>query len=253
MILPGVASVTFRKKTPREVIAITKKAGLSAIEWGSDVHVPQGALAVAREVRDMPAAAGLTIPSYGSYYNLGTCAEFEPFVESARALGAKNIRVWAGEHSHATIVARERERVIDDARRVSELAAAAGITVSAEFHNDSMNDSAEASAAFLRAVAHPNFFTYWQQPLELPPEKQLPELLRVLQNGRLTNIHIFQYRVWDGGREQQLLSDARELWRSFFDALRADGHSRAAFLEFVRNGEEEAFLADAQTLRSLLD
>lgn len=251
MIKPGVASVTFRKKSPREVVEITKKAGLCAIEWGSDVHVPQGETQLAREVRDMTISAGIEAPSYGSYYQMGSNGDFEPFIESALALGAKNIRVWAGTHASSTIPDDIRENIINDARRISGLAASAGITLSTEYHNDSMTDSADAAIAFLQAVGHPNFYTYWQQPLELAPERQLPELLKVIATGRLTNVHIFQYRVFDGGREQLSLEDGRALWQSYFDALRETGVSRYAFLEFVRDGSDEAFLADAKTLLSL--
>lgn len=251
MIIPGVASVTFRKKSPREVVEITKKAGLSAIEWGSDVHVPQGEIALAREVRDMTLSAGLAAPSYGSYYQMGSNGDFEPFVESALALGASNIRVWAGTQASATISPDAREAIISDARRISELAARAGITLSTEYHNDSMTDSADAAIAFLHAVDHPNFYTYWQQPLELAPDRQLPELRKIIATGRLTNVHVFQYHVDANGRVQQNIEDGRALWQSFFQALRETGVSRYAFLEFVRNGEDEAFFADAKTLLSL--
>lgn len=251
MIKPGVASVTFRKKSPREVVEITKRAGLYAIEWGSDVHVPQGEVSLAREVRDMTISAGLEVPSYGSYYQMGSNAPFEPFIESAQALGAQNIRVWAGTHPSATIPDDIRENIINDARRISTLASQAGITVSTEYHNDSMTDSADAAIAFLNAVDHENFYTYWQQPLELASDRQLPELLKVIATGRLKNVHVFQYRVFENGREQLGIEDGRALWQSYFDALRETGVSRYAFLEFVRDGSDEAFLADAKTLLSL--
>ena len=36
----GLVSVTFRDKTPREILVAMKEAGLKVIEWGSDVHAP---------------------------------------------------------------------------------------------------------------------------------------------------------------------------------------------------------------------
>ena len=38
----GLVSVSFRKLTVREVCQAAKDAGLSYIEWGSDVHLPVG-------------------------------------------------------------------------------------------------------------------------------------------------------------------------------------------------------------------
>ena len=40
--MTGLVSVTFRDKTPAEIVSEVKKAGLDAIEWGGDVHVPHG-------------------------------------------------------------------------------------------------------------------------------------------------------------------------------------------------------------------
>ena len=35
----GLCSVTFRKKSAAQVVEIAKKAGISYIEWGGDIHV----------------------------------------------------------------------------------------------------------------------------------------------------------------------------------------------------------------------
>ena len=48
----GLVSITFRNKTPREIVALMKRAGLSQVEWGGDVHVKPGAESAA-EVRRM--------------------------------------------------------------------------------------------------------------------------------------------------------------------------------------------------------
>ena len=34
----GLVSVSFRQKTPLEICALCRKANLSAVEWGGDVH-----------------------------------------------------------------------------------------------------------------------------------------------------------------------------------------------------------------------
>ena len=40
MFRTGLVSVSFRDKTPPEIIKAAAGAGLSCIEWGSDVHAP---------------------------------------------------------------------------------------------------------------------------------------------------------------------------------------------------------------------
>lgn len=65
MIKSGLCSVTFRNKTPGEIIDLTARAGLCAIEWGSDVHVREGDIKAAEEIRIMTEEKGLEIPAYG--------------------------------------------------------------------------------------------------------------------------------------------------------------------------------------------
>jgi 3-dehydroshikimate dehydratase len=52
MIKTGLVSVSFRKFSPEKIIEMVKNAGLCAIEWGGDVHVPHGDVELARKVKD---------------------------------------------------------------------------------------------------------------------------------------------------------------------------------------------------------
>ena len=92
MPILGLVSVTYRKLSPADVITRAVEAGLSCIEWGSDIHVPQTDPVYARHVGDMTREAGLTVSSYGSYYRLGAGQDFAPYLEAARALQAPVIR-----------------------------------------------------------------------------------------------------------------------------------------------------------------
>jgi len=81
----GLCSITFRKHSVDEVIDFAKSAELDGIEWGGDVHVPPGDLELARSVREKTEAAGLTIPSYGSYYRCNDDTEpFSDVLDTAR-------------------------------------------------------------------------------------------------------------------------------------------------------------------------
>ena len=44
----SVASVTFRRKSVCEVAELARRAGLDAVEWGGDIHVPPGHAQAAR-------------------------------------------------------------------------------------------------------------------------------------------------------------------------------------------------------------
>ena len=67
----GLVSISFRKHTAEELIAAAKETGITAIEWGSDIHVPAGDTQRAAEVKKLCEDSGIAMPEYGSYYYLG--------------------------------------------------------------------------------------------------------------------------------------------------------------------------------------
>ena len=78
----GLVSVSFRQKTPLEICALCRKANLSAVEWGGDVHCPPEADAAA--IRAMTLDHGLEVSSYGSYYRVGQSLDaFKANLETA--------------------------------------------------------------------------------------------------------------------------------------------------------------------------
>ena len=145
MIRSGLVSITFRKLSPHTIIDLVTRAGLTGIEWGGDVHVPHGEIDVAREVAQMTRDAGLLVAAYGSYYRVGVSEAdglaFERVLETAMALGAPTVRVWAGNRGSADADESYRAAVVDDARRIAVLAHAAGITVSFEYHRNTLTDT----------------------------------------------------------------------------------------------------------------
>ncbi len=50
MIDIGLTSVTFRNLDYTDIIDYSKRCGLSCIEWGSDVHIPENDIENAKEV-----------------------------------------------------------------------------------------------------------------------------------------------------------------------------------------------------------
>jgi len=198
MIHPGLVSITFRKLTPRQVVEAAAAAGLAGIEWGGDIHVPHGDLTRAAEVRRLTADAGLTVPSYGSYYHAGASEDeglaFARVLDTARELRAPVIRVWAGQQGSAQMGAAARTRVIDDCRRIAALAAEAGVVVASEYHGGTLTDTDASSAAFMAEVNHPNFKTYWQPRCGVTAEESVRGLRDILP--RLSHLHVFHW--WPG-------------------------------------------------------
>lgn len=252
MIHPGLVSVTFRKFSPAQVVALTRKAELSGIEWGGDVHVPHGDVERAREVRALTEEAGLKVAAYGSYYRAGGSEAnglpFQQVLESAVALGAPTIRVWPGGKGSAGMSAAERGAVVEDLRRIAGLAGRAGISISTEFHDGTLTDTNASAEALLAEVGHANVFTYWQ-PHNGEATAECVAGLRAVA-GRVSNVHVFHW--WPTAAERHPLVDGEARWAEFWRELKALPGERFAMLEFVQGDEEAAFLRDAATLAAWL-
>lgn len=252
MIHPGLVSITFRKLSPAEIVALVRKAGLGGIEWGGDVHVPHGDIGRAREVRAMTQEAGLRVAAYGSYYRAGWSESnglpFKQVLDSAVELGAPTIRVWPGNKGSAEAGESERWTVIEDLRRISRMAAQVGVTISTEFHAATLTDTNESASQLLVEVDHPNLFTYWQPHNGEVTAECVTGLRAVLP--RVSNIHVFHW--WPTSAERHALADGEARWAEFWRELKPLSGERFAMLEFVKDDSPEAFLRDARTLASWL-
>jgi 3-dehydroshikimate dehydratase len=251
MIIPGLCSITFRQLAAAEIIALAAGNGLSAIEWGGDIHVPVGRLGLARQVGRWSAAAGLQTPSYGSYFRVtpaSQAAEFAPVVETAQALGAATIRVWADGKSSREMNADYSRQLADAGRRLCEVASPAGCRVGFEWHLGTATDTDESARRLLEAIAHPAACLYWQPRQGTAFPERLASLRGIL--GCLAHLHVFQ---WIGERDQRLpLAEGAADWQAYLACAAAAPGDRCAYLEFVPDDSVTALERDAATLRNLL-
>lgn len=252
MIYPGLVSITFRKLTPAEIVKLVQKAGLAGIEWGGDVHVPTGDLRCAREVRELTEQAGLRVAAYGSYYRAGSSEaggmSFAQVLETAIELGAPTIRVWPGHAGSAGLSNSARGHIIEDLRRIAVLAAAHGITISTEFHGGTLTDTNASALQMLGEVDHANCRTYWQPHNGEATADCVAGLQAVLPH--MTNVHVFHW--WPTAAERHPLAEGAARWSAFWPLINQAPDERFALLEFVPGDSPEAFLRDAETLKSWL-
>lgn len=250
MLHSGLVSITFRKLKPREIVDLAVRAGLEAIEWGGDVHVPPGRRPLAREVARMTEDAGLKTAAYGSYYRVGAedAGDFQPVLAAAVDLAAPTLRVWAGRKPSRDATDQYRQRVITESRRIADLAAAAGIGISYEFHANTLTDTNESAAALLREVGHDNIGTYWQPLDDQQFQQRLAGLEAILS--RLTNIHCFHWA--EAKKRRRPLVEGARHWKEYLARAAATGRDHFVMLEFVADESPENFLRDAAVLKRLL-
>ena len=252
MIRPGLVSITFRKLSPRQIVDLVVQAGLDAIEWSGDVHAPHGDMAKAREIAQMTADAGLSMPTYGSYYRVGHRADvpFPDILVSAVALGTPTIRVWAGKVGSAEADADYWNGVVADSQRIVDLAATEGIGIAYEFHGNTLTDSAESARRLLEEVNRPNLRSLWQPPKGSTIEQNRAGIDTLAP--WISHIHTFSWRIEEGQTIRLPLDEYAIQWKEYLARISALGGDRYALLEFVRNDDPAQFLADAVTLRGWL-
>lgn len=243
---PGFVSVTFRKLFVPEIVKLCVQANLEAIEWGGDIHVPAGDISRAKETRHLTVEHGLKVAAYGSYYRLGNRTEpFKPVLETAQALGAPTIRVWAGTMGSNEASEDYCHSILLESQQIADMASAVGISISYEFHPNTLTDTAESAVQLLESLQHPNIHSLWQPPVGGDCAENAIGLSRILP--WLGNVHVFH---WFPEYERLPLAAGTNDWNTYLSIIRSDTRERFLMLEFVQDDSVEAFLHDAQTLRN---
>ena len=255
-IRPGLCSVTLRAETVDTVARLAAECGLRGIEWGSDVHVPPGDATAAARARAASLAADLEVASYGSYLFAGSVPDrddMDTTLDTAVALGAPNVRVWAGFGVESG--SEHYRSVVDGLAAFGAVAAGRDLTVGLEFHGGTPTATVAGTLALLDAVGVPNLFTYWQPPYWRGPVAAHTDAAEVTDLGRrLSHLHVYE---WAGAEDRQPLADGDARWGAVLRAACAvDGTwsgDRYAFLEFVPGDDVDAVRRDAAVLLRWLD
>ncbi|WP_420179190.1 sugar phosphate isomerase/epimerase family protein [Paenarthrobacter sp. TA1.8] len=243
-LTPGICSVTLRSQGIDDVVRISSDAGLAGIEWGTDVHVSDSESAA--HAKEATVAAGLSVLSLGSYYRCGAFEDFGRALDLATGLGAPRIRVWAGELGSAGANEDHWDAVVQDTRRIADLAAARGIAIAFEYHGNTLTDSPATTLDLLNRVNHPNVGTYWQPAVGLSDKQALESLHEVLPH--LAGVHCFS---WGPEAERFPLRNRKLLWQTVTDVLRGNGKDMDIMLEFVEDDLPENVLNDAAFLHTI--
>lgn len=248
-VVPGLCSVAFRELGMAEVAGLAASSGLEAIEWGGDVHVPNGDLESASRAAKAASGQGLVSASYGSYLHAGpaSAGDIAAAVETCRALGSPNLRVWTdwvGPDPDEETFARVAGNLGDICEEADELA------VSLEFHRGTVTETAASTLRLVGAVDAPNLFTYWQPVEGLHVDELLSEFGSVREH--LSHLHVFR---WASSEERWPLAVGADLWPEVLSGAAEPGRwrrDRVAFIEFARGDHPDQLHEDAVTLRRWL-
>lgn len=249
MLTAGLLSVTFRKISPELIIEIAARAELQVIEWGGDIHVVPGALKKAQQIAHLAAASGIRCISYGSYYRAGEANpfDFHTVADTALALGASTVRVWAGARGSVEADDEYRRTVWEDTARICRIAEQKQLTVTFEFHSGTLTDSLPSLHALRQAADSPAFRSGWQPTVNATPQQRRAELQEVLPF--LSTMHVFH---WLSNGTRLPLADGKPEWMDYLQLATRSGRDIPVMLEFVRNDSVQQLLDDAETLKKML-
>ena len=241
----GLVSISFRKHTPEEIIQAVKAAGLSCIEWGSDVHAPCRDTERLYEIAALQEEYGIRCSSYGTYFKFfkTPIEELEGYILAAKTLGTDRLRIWCGPKSGADMTQKEREELLALCRRAEEMARAHGVILCLECHKKTFTENPEDAVWLMESVNSPSFRMYWQPFQWQSAERNKANAEQIAPYAE--HIHVFNWK----GSEKLPLSDAVDEWREY---LKPFSLPRTLLLEFMPNGTLEELAIEAKSLKTII-
>ena len=242
--LLGLVSISFRKNTPREILEAMKKANLTHIEWGSDVHAPYNDDEKLDEIVALQAEYEITCSSYGTYFRLGETPieELEAYILAAKRLGTDILRLWCGVKSGADMTSEEREFLIDQCHKAAKIASHHGVTLCMECHKKTFTQNIEDAVWLMNEINSPNFRMYWQPFQWQSSEENIENASEISPYAE--HVHVFNW----ADTKKFPLGEAVEIWREY---LAQFTKPRALLLEFMPKGSIEELDAEADALRKI--
>ena len=241
----GLCSVTFRKKTAEDVVALSKKAGISFIEWGGDVHVKT--LDDAKKVKALCDEADIKISSYGSYFNSAVYNEskWHNTCEITKEMGAESIRIWLGKKNSQVTSDREYNLLLENTKKMCDIAAEYGLFVCPECHDNTFNNNTDAILRFIGDLQRDNFKTYFQSRY-FRFGYDMDRIERTFDY--IENVHV-SYR--DLKKEQRFRKKDRKYLDKILKKLGSLGFDGIVLVEFTKDSAEKNFIKDVRKLKGI--
>jgi 3-dehydroshikimate dehydratase len=156
---PRVALCTsaLREKLLEDALAATSRLGFRGVEvWGREPHVGEVYdYNRSRQCRRLCEERHLEIVAFGSYLRFGATRKIQDGVDlletlqTAHALRAPIVRVWASDVPSASADAKTWHNAVAEAREAAQRCRKLGIILAVEMHDDTLADTADTARRFI--------------------------------------------------------------------------------------------------------
>ena len=148
----GLVSISFRQHTPEEILCAMQKAGLSVIEWGSDVHAPCTDREKVQQIVALQEKYGIGVtPS----------EELPRYIAAAKILGTNILRLWCGGKNYELFTEDEKKDLFAECRKLAQVAEKEQVMLCMECHNNTFTNVKEGSLELMEAVNSEAFGMYF--------------------------------------------------------------------------------------------
>ncbi len=245
----GLVSISFRSHSPKEILEAVKQAGLTCVEWGSDVHAPCRDMDRLQEIASLQKEYGIACSSYGTYFRLGKTPieELTDYIAAAKVLGTNIIRLWCGNKSGADMTEEELESLLADCRKAAALGEEHNVIFCMESHHGALTERLEDSLMLMKEINSPHFRLYWQPFQWLEAEDNLSIAQTLAPYTEI--VHVFQWKDSMLNPTRYSLSEGLDEWRAYLKAIPAP---RTLLLEFMPDDQLFTLPAEADALRTII-
>ncbi len=246
MAQSGLVSVSFRNETPERIIKEVKKAGLSCIEWGSDIHAPCNDTENLRKIAAMQKSEGIYCSSYGTYFRIGVNStdELQQYIDAAKILGTGILRLWCGNKPCNEYGDEEKKAFFEECKKAAEIAEKNNVIFCMECHNGTFTDTKEGAIELMKVINSPAFRMYWQ-PNQFTDTEENKKYARLLSSFT-KNIHVFNWT----SDSRYPLSQALSLWKEYLSYFNGN---QTLLLEFMPDDSIASLSEEATALMKIAE
>lgn len=245
MFSTGLASVSFPYVPYEMVIKVAAKANLKYIEWESDAHAPNKDAAKLRKIASFQKNFRIECCAYGTGFRLGETPieELPEYIQAAKLLGTKVLRVWAGKKSPWKWSEEGRKALFAECKLAAKIARKAGVVLCLECHKNTYTETKECALELMRAVNSPAFRMNWRPNYECMVEENIAYI-------RMLKDYIIQVRIFHrSGLRRLPLENGIEEWQLY---LKEFSSNQLLLLEYMPDHEVGTLRREAGTLHSIV-